>query len=126
MIVTPPALIVTYHVFFLATIGRTPGKALFGLRVYTFQGKNLSIWRALIRTISYSLSLLTFGLGFLWVLADNRRQALHDKLAGSCVVYHWEARSDERFLVEATRRLSKDHDVPHHGFEQRPDDMQSD
>jgi uncharacterized RDD family membrane protein YckC len=97
------AYTVTYYVFFWSLNGQTVGKALLGLRVVTTQGKRVPIWRALLRFAGYFLSVLTAFLGFAWVLVDNQRQALHDRLAGTWVVYVWEAQPDEIFLADEIR-----------------------
>lgn len=89
-----------YHVFFLVLIGQTPGKALMGVRVVPRRGGRLSLGRAMLRLVCYILSGLPLGLGFLWVLVDDRRQGWHDKLAGTYVIYTWEARPDETFLAD--------------------------
>lgn len=102
------ALFVFYHVFFIAFTGRTPGKAFMGLRILTTSGGRISVLRAALRLlVGYPISFLLFGVGFLWVLADDYRQALHDKLAGTYVVYAWAARPDEEFLVRELNRLVK-------------------
>jgi uncharacterized RDD family membrane protein YckC len=99
---------VFYHVFFVAFAGRTPGKAFMGLRILTTNGGRVSIVRAALRLlIGYPASFLLFGLGFLWVMADDYRQALHDKLVGTYVVYAWAARPDEDFLVRELNRMSR-------------------
>ena len=70
-----------------AQFGATPGKLLLDLRVVNAaNGERPGYVRAVIRYIGYFVSLLTLGLGFLWVVFDRRNQALHDKLAGTCVV----------------------------------------
>ncbi len=97
---------IAYNLFFWSTTGRTPGKAFMGLRVVTINGKRLSLLRAILRLIGYLLSALPLYLGFLWTLIDDRRQGWHDKLAGTCVVYTWAARPDERFLAYQLRRLA--------------------
>ena len=43
--------------------------------------------------IGAPLSLLTFGLGFLLALVHRERKALQDVIAGTVVVYDWDARS---------------------------------
>ncbi len=43
-------------------------------------------WRAIVRIIVANISLLCFGLGFLWMLWDKNSQTWHDKAAGSVVV----------------------------------------
>jgi hypothetical protein len=77
-----------------------------GLRVTYLKGGKIPLWRAFLRYISYYISGVFLGLGFLWIIIDNRRMGWHDKLAGTCVIYTWEARPDERFLKNAMRVLS--------------------
>ncbi len=71
----------------LAIAGRTPGKAVLGLRVVTTKGHRLTTPRALLRTIAYIVSLIPLGLGFFWVLVSRDRRGWHDYVAGSRVVY---------------------------------------
>ena len=99
-------VIVVYHVAFLALVGQTPGKALIGLRVVTMDGKRLSYGRAFLRLVAYLVSGLPLYWGFLWVIFDDRRQAWHDKLTNTCVIYTWEARPDEKFLAEEIGELA--------------------
>jgi uncharacterized RDD family membrane protein YckC len=81
--------IVAYGLFFWATTGQTPGKAAFGVRVVRLDGRPMNLVAAARRAAGYALSLWSFGLGFLVILADDRRQGWHDKIAGTCVVYSW-------------------------------------
>ena len=70
------------------TRGGTPGKLLLGIRVVDAQTHGpLSAGRALGRGFACVLNLLSLGLGYLWLVLDPRHQALHDKLAGTLVVY---------------------------------------
>jgi uncharacterized RDD family membrane protein YckC len=80
-------LIIGYPLFFWTMIGQTPGKALLGLRVARQDGRRLTLGCAALRLAGYWLSALPLGLGFFWVLVDPRRQAWHDKLAGTHVTY---------------------------------------
>ena len=61
-----------------------------GLRVITTDGNPLTIWRAAGRTAAYAATLMTFFIGFLWILVDDRGQALHDKIAGTYVIIEGE------------------------------------
>ncbi len=81
-----------YYVFFWTLTGQTPGKMLLGLQVVSLDGSNLTFWQAMRRLIGYFLSALALYAGYWWVLIDNRRQGWHDKLAGTVVVYAWDAR----------------------------------
>lgn len=73
----------------LAATGRTPGGAVLGLRVVRRDGSPLSPARAAVRVVALPLSALVFGLGYLGIVLDRERRALHDLVAGSTVVYDW-------------------------------------
>lgn len=92
--------VVVYFIFFWTTIGQTPGKYILGLRVVSHDGKRLKLLQAALRYLGYYLSGLPFGFGFFWILIDDQRRGWHDRLAGTCVIYVWDARPDERFLVD--------------------------
>lgn len=94
-----------YFTFFWTLVGQTPGKLLLGLRVVDQDGKNPTFGRSLIRVIGYALSALALYAGYWWILFDNRRQGWHDKLAGTYVIYAWDARTGA--LVEAKIRESR-------------------
>lgn len=64
----------------------TLGKKWLGLRVVDEQGQRISVWRALGRFFALFLSMPLF-LGFLMVFFTEHRQALHDKIAGTRVLY---------------------------------------
>ena len=70
-----------------ALVGCSPGKALCGLRVTDTNGDRISLLRAVFRLLGYWISALPLFLGFAWSLFDDQRQAWHDKLAGTHVVY---------------------------------------
>jgi uncharacterized RDD family membrane protein YckC len=82
-----------YFAFQWGSNGQTLGMALFGIRVVTKDGKEISRWQALERTAALPLSILLLGLGFLISLVQRERRALHDLIAGTCVVYSWDARA---------------------------------
>ena len=89
----------TYFAYSWAASGRTAGMALFGVRVVTDDGTDLSGHRAVVRTLALPLSFLFLGLGFAGILLGDRRRALHDVIAGTAVTYSWDARAARlRFL----------------------------
>jgi uncharacterized RDD family membrane protein YckC len=96
-----------YHVFFLTLANRTIGKALMGLQVVPMSGGRIGILRATLRYLGYIVSIIPLFFGFIWILLSNKRQGWHDKLAGTCVVYTWEAEPDDAFLKRALARLQK-------------------
>lgn len=83
-------LLCGYFSVFWTVIGSTPGKLFMGLRVVRQNGSELTLGRALLRFAGYWLSALPFFIGFLWVLVDRRRQAWHDKLADTQIIYYWQ------------------------------------
>jgi uncharacterized RDD family membrane protein YckC len=79
--------------------GKSPGGGLFGVQVLTEDGGDVSGRRAIGRTLAFPLSFLILCLGFLGILLGDRRRALHDVIAGTVVVYSWDARAARlRFL----------------------------
>lgn len=70
-----------------AWTGRSFGKWVTALRIERRDGMPLSIGRALLRhLVGYPVTLLTFGLGFLFAAFNAEGRALHDLLAGTVVV----------------------------------------
>ncbi|MGV1009298.1 MAG: RDD family protein [Dermatophilaceae bacterium] len=81
--------------------GRTLGMAVVGIRVVRGDGSSLQPRRAFVRIVTFPLSFLVFGLGFLGILTDRRRRAWHDRFADTAVVYGWDARVARlRFLAK--------------------------
>ncbi len=82
-----------------AASGRTAGMALLGVRVVRDDGTDASGRRAVLRTLALPLSFLLLGLGFVGILLGGQRRALHDVIAGTAVIYSWDARAARlRFL----------------------------
>lgn len=66
--------------------GRTPGKKLFGVRIVKLTGEPLTWWDAFSRYGGYWVGVVTGLLGWLQILWDPNRQALHDKIAGTVAI----------------------------------------
>lgn len=73
----------------LAVTGRTPGGAVLGLRVVSRDGSPLPPARSAARVVVQPVSASLFGLGYVGIVLDRERRALHDLVAGSTVVYDW-------------------------------------
>jgi len=82
-----------YFAHFWGLNGKTAGGALFGVQVVTDEGADVSGRRAIGRALAFPLSFLILGLGFLGILTGDRRRALHDVIAGTAVIYSWDARA---------------------------------
>jgi uncharacterized RDD family membrane protein YckC len=66
--------------------GTTIGGILCNLQVVRLDGRELDWGTAIVRALSCFLSLAVAGLGFLWIVFDDKRQSWHDKIAGTVVV----------------------------------------
>lgn len=76
-----------YGAIFVANGGQTPGKMALRLQVIHCDGSAVGFGRALRRElVGKTLSLLSFGAGFLQAAFDERKQALHDRLAETYVI----------------------------------------
>jgi uncharacterized RDD family membrane protein YckC/type II secretory pathway pseudopilin PulG len=64
----------------------TLGKMAIGIKVTDLRGQRIGFWRATGRYYGQILSSLTLGIGFIMAGFTKRRQALHDKVAGTLVV----------------------------------------
>ena len=78
--------------------GKTPGKALVGLRVTALDGTPLRAGRALLRVVTLPLSMVA-GLGLIPAVLRRDRRALHDLVAGSQEVIDW---GDRRAALPST------------------------
>jgi uncharacterized RDD family membrane protein YckC len=80
-----------YFAYQWAVSGKTLGMAIFGLQVVTAQGGPITVRQAIVRTFALGLCLLTLGIAFLGIIFQRERRALNDFLAGTAVVYGWDA-----------------------------------
>jgi uncharacterized RDD family membrane protein YckC len=65
----------------------TPGKMVFSARIVDARtGVAPSLRQCVVRYFAYIVSAIPLGLGFLWIAFDGRKEAWHDKLAGTVVV----------------------------------------
>ena len=80
------------NIFYFAGLWASPmqatfGQKIFGLRVVRDRDDpEVSFSRAIARLLAMALSSLTLGVGYLMAAFTERKRALHDMLAGTCVV----------------------------------------
>ena len=79
-------IFVAYFIGFWLAAGQTPGKRIMGVRIVRRDGGRVGLWNVIRRFFGYWLSCVFF-LGFLWILVDDQRQAWHDSLSGTIVIY---------------------------------------
>jgi uncharacterized RDD family membrane protein YckC len=82
-----------YFAYSWAVSGKTFGMAVLGVQVVSREGAAAGPRHAIVRTLVFPLSFLLLGLGFVGILFDGERRALHDVIAGTAVVYTWDARA---------------------------------
>ena len=76
-----------YAVYFWSSTGQTPGKKLMKLKVVKADGGAiLTPGEAVVRYIGQIISAIPLGLGYFWVIWDPKREAWHDKIAGTKVL----------------------------------------
>jgi uncharacterized RDD family membrane protein YckC len=96
---------VAYFAFFWSSTGQTPGNRLLGIRVLRAgSAEPLHAGRAVLRVLALALSALLLFAGFLMILIDAQRRALHDLLVGSVVIY---VREPEPVAVHAPAESAK-------------------
>ena len=66
--------------------GTTIGGLVCGLKLVRRDGADINWDTAIVRALGCFLSMIVAGLGFLWIVFDEDRQAWHDKIAGTLVV----------------------------------------
>lgn len=77
-----------------AVFGKTLGKSVMGLRVVSSDGRvAMAPRQPLTRVVTYPLSFIFLGIGLLGVVFNPHRQAWHDRLARTAVVYDWGSRT---------------------------------
>lgn len=86
------------------TLQGTPGLLLMDCRIVDARtGRRINLGQSLRRAMSLPLSVLPGLLGLFWIGWDRRRQAFHDKLAGTLVVRNDDALKSLRELYRESR-----------------------
>ncbi len=73
----------SFFCYFWQTAGQTLGMQSWRIRIQNSDGSLLSTKQAILRYCSATLSLVCFGLGYLWVFIDKENKTWHDKLSSS-------------------------------------------
>ena len=85
---------VLYLIFFIYIFEATPGKMFMKIKVVSESGAKMNLTQAILReTVGKFISLVPLCFGYLWVLADDRLQSFHDKIARTVVVKEEEEES---------------------------------
>lgn len=67
------------QIFFVPTIGGSPGHRILGLRVVALRGGWIGVWRPIVRAVLLTLVIPA-------VIWDSDQRGFHDKLAGTALI----------------------------------------
>ncbi|WP_421955785.1 RDD family protein [Polaromonas sp.] len=82
-LVLPAVLVIGLWLHF----GATPGKMAMSAKIVDADtGGPLTTTQSVIRYVGYFVSLIPFGVGYLWIAFDRKKQGWHDMMANSVVV----------------------------------------
>ena len=76
-----------YFVWCWQKRGQTLAMQTWQLKLFNQEAQLLSLKSAIFRYVLASLSLMVFGLGFLWAIVDRDRLFLHDRLLKNKIIY---------------------------------------
>lgn len=82
------AVVFAFFVGFWSRSGRTLGMQSWGLQLETEDGHIPSIATATLRFFAALVSLVPFGLGFLWQLWDKDRLTWHDRISKTRLIHY--------------------------------------
>ena len=90
-----------YYAYPWSVSGKTLGMAVLGIRVVRQDGSDATARNGILRTVALPLSFATLGIGFIPIITGRHHRALHDAIAGTAVVYAWDAKAARlRFLAK--------------------------
>lgn len=75
-----------FYAWFWMHGGQTLGMRAWRLRVQRFDGRPLTLWQVLLRFLAAIPAWALLGLGYLWILVDKDKLALHDRFSESVIV----------------------------------------
>jgi uncharacterized RDD family membrane protein YckC len=85
--------------------GKSLGMAIVGIRVVRTDGSPVGFGRAVVRIVTLPLSIVFALIGVLMILVQPEHRAVHDLIAGTVVVYSWDARAAQlHFMASQQNR----------------------
>ncbi len=81
------AISLAYYIFFTGYCGQTPGKMALRIKVIRSDGSDIGYGRAFLReAIGKFVSAIILFIGYLMAAFDDRKRALHDRMADTYVI----------------------------------------
>ena len=78
--------IAIYDIIFIKLKSATPGMNVVGIKVVRIDGKEISWATSIARRIFYKIGEFFFFIGIIFILFDDKKQGLHDKVVNTYVV----------------------------------------
>ena len=75
-----------FYAWFWMHGGQTLGMRTWKLRVQRLDGGPVTLWQAVLRFLCAIPCWALLGLGYLWILVDRDRMAVHDRISGTRIV----------------------------------------
>jgi len=75
-----------FYAWFWVRGGQTLGMRTWKLRVQRLDGGPITLWQAVLRFLCAIPAWALLGLGYLWLLVDKDRMAVHDRLSKTVIV----------------------------------------
>jgi uncharacterized RDD family membrane protein YckC len=79
-------MLFAYHLAFWAWKGTTLGGIICSVRIVRTSRAELRFIDTVVRGLSAIFSIVSLGIGYLWMINDPEKQTWHDKIAGTFVV----------------------------------------
>ena len=84
---TLAAELIGFYLFFWSRDGQTLGMTAWRIKLVNKDGEAPGLRQIIIRLCTAPLSLISAGLGYLWLYVGDDKQTWHDRLSGTLVVY---------------------------------------
>lgn len=97
-----PILYFTLSTYF--TNGLTIGKKIMGIRIISMYHHRIALWHCLERSLGYVASTLEAGIGFIQVLWNTNRMALHDRIAETVVIRVKSEKQNKKYPQKKTSK----------------------
>ena len=95
-----------YFIAFTASMGQTPGKMLFRIKVVNEDGSKASVWNIIYReVIGRFLSGLPIiaHAGYLMIIPDQEKRGLHDRLCDTRVIYDGNVNNEDAPMTDSSQ-----------------------
>ncbi len=90
---------VLYFTFFCYFFSTSPGKHLLGLTILTEENKKPNLFASILRSLLQPFSMLLFGIGYVGMIKNPKKQAWHEKIAKTVTVISRKPRNTVKIIL---------------------------